>query len=98
MQSHCELSVLTDLLEQNCYVGSELQLNNNPSVHWAGRLRKMKLTNVFEHFNRIRYHSFTFTTGPWSIITDFSNISVFYQPFPLLDDGFVMVSTETEIS
>ena len=61
-------------------------------------LMMMPLSNVFEHFNGIRYHSFTFTTGPRDIIIDFSNITVSYQPFPLLDDNFVMVSTETEIS
>ena len=58
----------------------------------------MQLSNVFEHFNGIRYHSFTFTTGSWNIISDFSNITVLYQPFPFLDDGFMMFSTETEIS
>ena len=61
-------------------------------------LMMMQLSNVFEHFNGIRYDSLTFPTGPRNIIIHLSNISVFYQPFPLLDDGFVMVSTETEIS
>ena len=58
----------------------------------------MFLSNVFEHFNGIRYHSFTFTTGPWKIIIHLSYVTVLYQPFPLLDDGFMMVSTEAEIS